>query len=83
MLEANKEETFADIRLKQQEFLLIGEVEGGLELVDRGRRLLQEDLDRRVGDDRQTVRRLQEVVNVLRDGGETEVVFSTAFCQTK
>ena len=37
-------------------------------------------MDRRVGDHRNTVRRIEEVGDVLRDGRDPEIVFASALC---
>ena len=54
-----------------------------LQDIDGRRRLFQQKLDRRVGDNRHAVRRLQKVVHILRDGGEAEIIFASALGQAQ
>jgi hypothetical protein len=72
MLQSGEEDALPHIRLKEEILFFIGEVEGLLQFVYGRWRLLEKNLDRGVGDDRQSVRRLQEVADVLSDSGYTE-----------
>src|SRR3989344_530198 len=78
-----EEQAAADLRGKQEELFGLGQVEGLDHDVNGRRRLLQEQLQGGVGDDRPAERRPQEVLHVLGDGGHPQIVFAGAFHQTE
>ncbi len=68
MLKAGKEYALPHVALKQQIFFFIRKIEGFLQIIDGRRRLFKQQLYRRVGDHRQSIGRLQKVVDVLGNG---------------
>lgn len=80
MLESCKENPFPYAAFEQEKLFFIGEVERLLEHIDGAWGLLEQELDRGVGDDRDTVRALHKVSHVLGDRTETEVVLTASFC---
>src|SRR3989344_4853780 len=71
MLEAGKKDPLPHIAFEQQIFFLIGEVKGLLQVVDGRRRLLEQNLDGRVGYHREPVGRPEKVVDVLRNSRQS------------
>lgn len=83
MFSSGEEESCTDSGIQEDIFLLFRELEDILEDIDRGRRLLQEELDRGVGHDRLPVLIGHEVFDILCDRRDTESVLSSSFHETE
>ena len=83
MFSSGEEESCTDSGIQEDIFLLFRELEDILEDIDRGRRLLQEELDRGVGHDRFPILVRHEVLDILRDSRDTESVLSSALHETE
>src|SRR3989344_6010315 len=80
MLQPCKEDPLPPPRLKQQILLLVGEVERFLENINVGGRLLHQELQGRVREDRPAIRAPQEIAYVLGNGRYPKEVFATPLC---
>ena len=76
MFESGKENPFSALALQKQKFFFLGEIEGLHDERDGRGRLLEEYLQGGIGDDGFSVRRVQKVAHVLRDGGERQKIFA-------
>jgi len=83
VLGSSEEETLSDGGIEEDIFFLFGEFEDILEDVDGGGRLLEEELDRGVGDDGFTMRTIHEVLDILGDGCDPETVFTSPFDESE
>src|SRR3989344_2811858 len=64
MFEARKEYPLPHIGLQEQKLFFVREVKRFLQVINRRRRLLEQNLDGRVGNHREAVRRLEDVLHV-------------------
>jgi len=78
VLGSGEENPLSHIALEQEEFLMIREIKRFRHQIDRGRRLAQEELHRRVGDDRLAVARRGEISDILGNGRQPRIVFAAA-----
>ena len=72
---AGEENARADLGAQQEILFRIRKVESFCHDIDRCRRLLQEELYRRIRDDGTAVRRPQKILDVLGDRGDAEIIF--------
>ena len=79
VLQAREEEPLPHSRLKQEKLLLICEIEGFLQEIDVGGRLLHQELERRVRKDGFAVWALEKVPDVLGDSRNAKVILASAF----
>src|SRR3989338_3869586 len=78
VFEPRKKDPLSNVGLQQEELFLIRQVEGFLQRINSGRRLFEQQLDGRVGNHGEPVRRLEEVVHVLGNGRQPQVVLAPA-----
>lgn len=83
MFPSGKEEARTYGGIEEDVFLLFGEFEGVLEDIDRGRRLLQEKLDRRVRDDSFPILIRHKIFHILSDRGDSESILTSSFHESE
>ena len=66
----SKDNTMTNASTQEKVFFTLGKVEDFSQVINGGGRLFHKDLDRRVSDNGLTIVRVEEVFNVLGDGGE-------------
>ena len=83
MVSAGEEEALTNWEVGETLLFFFREFEDVGKYVDGGSALFEEELHRGVGNDSATHLATHEVFNVLRDGGEAEVVFASALGKTE
>lgn len=83
MLSTSKEKSRSNRSIQENIFLLLGELEDSLKDIDRGRRLLQEELDRRVRHDRFPILTRHEILDILSDRRNPESIFSSSLHESE
>ena len=83
MLISHEHESFSHSNRNQSLLFRFGKSQKLIEWFDRGNRLFEKDLHRRVGNDRFSIRTTDKVLNILRDSRDSKSVFSRSFDKTE